>query len=73
VSLDVVAEMRERLQEQLEAAQYPVGDPDVVDQGDMLQEAARDRRDAGQHGGRSEGVGRRGRAAGGWRMPSTCA
>jgi putative Mg2+ transporter-C (MgtC) family protein len=35
---DVVGVMRERLQEQLEAAKYPVGDVEVVEQSDTLQE-----------------------------------
>lgn len=34
VTPDVVADMRERLQEVLEAAKYPVGDLDVIEQGD---------------------------------------
>jgi putative Mg2+ transporter-C (MgtC) family protein len=35
---DVVGVMRERLQEQLEAAKYPVGDVEVIEQSDTLQE-----------------------------------
>jgi putative Mg2+ transporter-C (MgtC) family protein len=38
VSPEVVSEMRERLQEALEAAQYPVGDVEVIEQSDTQQE-----------------------------------
>src|SRR3954471_11315400 len=38
VAPDVVAEMRERLQEALEAAQYPVGDVEVIEQSETQQE-----------------------------------
>jgi putative Mg2+ transporter-C (MgtC) family protein len=38
VSPDVVAEMRERLQDALEAAKYPVGDVEVIEQSDTQQE-----------------------------------
>ena len=38
VSPEVVPEMRERLQEALEAAKYPVGDVDVTEQSDTQQE-----------------------------------
>jgi putative Mg2+ transporter-C (MgtC) family protein len=38
VTPDVVADMRERLQEVLEAAKYPVGDLDVIEQSDTQSE-----------------------------------